>query len=263
MTATPPDVDRVLSVAREAATAGGNVALSAFRTPLSITPKASKMDPVTQADVDAQNRVVEVIRDSFPDHTIVGEEGDQLKEIPDTGPAWVIDPIDGTNNFTHGNRVWATCIAYVEDGDPQAAITRLPALGDEYVAGDTTLRDNEPVTVSDRDDPELCTVSLTFGLQPQHRPLFAEVSRNLLEAFGDLRRFGTGQVSLAMVAAGELDGAVSAVRLSPWDTVAGVHLVRQAGGTVTDIDGNPWRWDSEGVVASNGKVHDTLLSIIP
>ncbi|MFC6990583.1 inositol monophosphatase family protein [Haladaptatus sp. GCM10025707] len=263
MTATSPDADRALSVAREAAMAGGNVALSAFRTPLRITPKASKMDPVTQADIDAQSRVVEVIHDAFPDHTIVGEEGDQLKAIPETGHAWVIDPIDGTNNFTHGNRIWATCLAYVVDGTPQVAVTRLPAFGDEYVAASETLRDNDPVRVSTRDDPEFCTVSLTFGLQREHRPLFGDVSRNLLETFGDLRRFGTGQVSLAMVAAGELDGAVSAVHLSPWDTVAGVHLVEQAGGKVTDINGNPWRWDADGLVASNGEIHDDLLSIIP
>jgi myo-inositol-1(or 4)-monophosphatase len=92
-----------------------------------------------------------------------------------------------------------------------------------------------------------------------HRDEFAATCRVLVERFGDVRRLGSAQLQLAMIAAGTLDGALTNVDSNPWDTVAGVHMIRLAGGTVTDMDGDPWRHDSHGLVASNGEIHDQLL----
>jgi myo-inositol-1(or 4)-monophosphatase len=91
------------------------------------------------------------------------------------------------------------------------------------------------------------------------RDEFAATCRVLVERFGDIRRLGSAQLQLAMVAAGTLDGVLTNVVSNPWDTVTGVHMVRLAGGRVTDLNGDPWRHDSRGLVASNGGIHDSLL----
>ncbi|MFT4891812.1 MAG: myo-inositol-1(or 4)-monophosphatase [Halobacteriales archaeon] len=256
------DADRRRDLAREAAVSGGAVALESFREDIDVLTKDGKTDVVTQADRDAQSTVVAVIEDEYPDVAIVGEENDALKRVPETGPAWVIDPIDGTNNYVRGIREWGTSVAAVIDGEPVAAATALPALGDTYVAGrNDVTRNGEPVAVSDRRDPELSAVSPTIWWGYDRREEYGTIATEIVERFADLRRVGCAQASLAMVADGALDGVVTNVNPNPWDSIAGVLLVRSAGGRVTDIAGDPWRHDSRGLVASNGRIHDELLQV--
>ena len=275
------DATRRTTVAERAARAGGDLALERFRTDIAVETKDGKTDVVTQADRDAQSRVIEIIREEFPDDAIVGEEDsvepsstahasgqspraeEALKEVPEEGPAWVIDPIDGTANYVRGIPVWATSVAAMIDGEPVAATNSMPALEDCYVAdGEETRLNGEPVSVSDREDPETCTVSPTLWWNFEQRGEFAAAVQAIVERFGDMRRFGCAQGTLNMIADGGLDGAMSDVRPNPWDTVAGVHLVRKAGGRATDLEGEHWRHDSEGLVVSNGTVHEAVLEAI-
>ncbi|WP_137285205.1 inositol monophosphatase family protein [Halorussus salinisoli] len=257
------DAEERLAVAESAARAGGRVAEQSFRQGIEVETKSGKTDVVTEADRQAQQRVIEVIREEFIEDAIVGEEEDELKEVPDEGDAWVIDPIDGTNNYVRSIPVWTTSVAAVRDGDPVAAVNDCPALDETFVAGpDGVRRDGEPVSVSDRTDPETFTVAPTIWWGFDRRDEYAAICRELVERFADIRRFGSAQVTLGMVAAGSLEGAVTNVDPNPWDTVAGVHMVRQAGGTVTDLHGDPWRHDSESLVASNGEAHDELVAAL-
>lgn len=250
-------------VAERAARAGGDLALGRFREDIAVETKDNKTDVVTQADRDAQSRVIEVIREEFPNDAIVGEEEDELKEVPDEGPAWVIDPIDGTNNFVRDIRIWATSVAATVDGEPVAATNAMPAIGDYYVAdAEETRLNGDPIRVSERIDPETCTVSPTLWWDFDHREEYSRAVRAIVERFGDMRRFGCAQATLGMVSTGALDGTLSDLRPNPWDTVAGVHLVRNAGGKVTDIEGERWRHDSRGLVVSNGHVHDSVLEAV-
>ncbi|WP_339103431.1 inositol monophosphatase family protein [Haloterrigena salinisoli] len=250
---------RRASVAVHAARAGADVAEASFRGELEVDHKNGKTDVVTQADRDAQRRVIEVIEASYPDDPIVGEEEDALKAVPETGPAWIVDPIDGTNNYVNGIRAFGTAVAAVRDGEPVAGATVCPALGDTYRVGPTgAFRNGEPLSVSARSDPEAGTVCPTYWWDFDQRDQYAAAVRGLTERFGDVRRFGCAQLELAMVASGALEGTITNLRANPWDTVAGVALVRAAGGTVTDLEGNRWRHDSAGLVASNGHLHDEL-----
>ncbi|MFP8952508.1 inositol monophosphatase family protein [Natrialbaceae archaeon A-arb3/5] len=252
---------RRATVAREAADAGAAVAAESFRTALEVELKDGKTDVVTQTDSDAQVAVIETIRESFPDDPIVGEEDDALKQVPDEGPAWIVDPIDGTNNFVDGNRTFCTAVAAVEDGEPVGTALVAPALSDTYRAGpDGAFLNDEPLSVSDRSDPEESMVCPTFWWDFDQRDQYASMTRALVERFGDMRRYGCAQLELAMVAMGALEGVVTNVRINPWDSVAGVSLIREAGGVVTDLDGERWRHDSVGLVASNGEIHDELLA---
>jgi myo-inositol-1(or 4)-monophosphatase len=258
------DASTRLAVAREAATTGAEIAMEGFRGEFTVESKGSALDSVTAFDLEVQHQVATLLREENPDAVIVGEETlptvDTRTTVPDEGDAWVVDPIDGTNNFVGGNRNWGVAVAAVEDGEPVAAVNEFPAIGDTYVAatGETT-RSGELCSVSDRRVPEEFTINPIFGLSPRHRRLLSEYVGIVAEEFGDHRRFGCAQLALSAVAAGELDAAVSAVRLHPWDLVGGVHLVRQAGGRVTDIHGERWTPNSVGLVASNDEAHGRLV----
>lgn len=255
------DASRRAAVAERAARSGAAVAAARFRDGIPIETKDGKTDVVTEADRAAQREVVDVVAETYPDDTIVGEEDDVTKAVPETGSAWVIDPIDGTNNFVRDISVWATSVAAVRDGEPVAAANVLPELDDVYVAGpDEATRNGEPITVSERTDPDTCTVAPTIWWGFDRREEYARAVTEVVEQFGDLRRFGCAQATLSMVASGALDATITNVETNPWDTIAGVHLVERAGGTVTDLDGEPWRHDSVGLVASNGEVHDEVLA---
>lgn len=316
-----------LAVAERAAGAGAMLALRGFRTSLRVETKASRTDHVTQADLDAQRRVVEVIRTVHPGEPVVGEEATEAVEeaIPSSGPAWVVDPIDGTGNYVRGVPWWTTSVAALVDGEPVAAATVMPTVGDRYVAGasapgegendadrgddadgvsmepnanananadgnadadaDATSHgsapphgtesgptvtspaavarlNDEPMRVSEVEEPALATVSPIMWHALDDREGFVELTAALLERFDDVRRFGSAQATLALVAAGGIDGVVTRVTADPWDTVAGVHLIRRAGGTVTDVAGEPWRPDAPGLVASNGHLHGALLEVL-
>ncbi|GGJ06886.1 inositol monophosphatase [Halobellus salinus] len=252
--------DRV-SVAQRAAEVGAEVAADQFRSGIDVERKANKTDVVTAADRDAQAAVIDVLREAYPNDAIVGEEAGALKRVPASGAAWVIDPIDGTNNYVRGTRLWGTAVAAVRDGSPVAGATNMPALGDVYwTDGDRTYRNGESVSVSGRTDPETCAVAPTMWWGFGAREEYERACRAIVERFGDLRRIGCAQAELAGVAEGSLDGIVTNIRPNPWDTLAGVAMVRAAGGTVTDLDGDPWRHDSAGLVASNGRIHDTVLA---
>ena len=243
-----------------AAEAGGSVALESFRAGVAVETKDGKTDVVTQADRDAQRRVAGVLGESYPGEPVVGEEDEEASAVPDEGPAWIIDPIDGTNNFVRGVPVWTTSVAATVDGEPAAGASVCPALGDTFrLADGEAVVNGEVASVSDRTDPERFTVSPTMWWEMDRRDEYAGICRGVVERFGDLRRYGSAQYALALCAAGALDGVVTNVRAYPWDSVVGAGLVDAAGGTVTDLNGDPWRHDSTGLVASNGEAHGVVL----
>ena len=246
--------------ALRAAEAGAEVAAAAFRGDFDVERKSGKTDLVTDADRDAQRQVTTTIREAYPDDPVVGEEDEEASAVPESGPAWVVDPIDGTNNFVRGVPVWTTSVAATADGEAVAGASVCPALGDTFrLDGGTATVNGEVASVSDRTDPETFAVVPTMWWGFDRREEYAGICRGVVERFGDLRRYGSAQYALALCATGAVDGVVTNVRAAPWDSVVGAGLVEAAGGTVTDVDGDPWRHDSTGLVASNGEAHEAVL----
>ena len=224
--------------ALRAAETGGSVALESFRGDVAVETKSGKTDVVTQADRDAQRRVTATIREAYPD-----------------------DPIDGTNNYVRGVPVWTTSVAATVDGEAVAGASVCPAFGDTFLLENGTARFNgEVLSVSDRTDPETFAVAPTMWWEFDRREEYVGICRGILERFGDMRRYGSAQYALALCATGALDAVVTNVEAYPWDSVVGAGLVEAAGGVVTDIEGEPWRHDSTGLVASNGEAHEAVLS---
>ncbi|MEF8783278.1 MAG: inositol monophosphatase [Haloarculaceae archaeon] len=266
------DAMRRAVVAERAARAGGVVAQDRFRTEIPAETKANRNDLVTEADREAQEQVITTIREEFPSDALVCEEDaappgpDEIelhKSIPESGDVWIVDPIDGTGNYVRDIRFWTTSVAAVVNGSPVGVATYLPAEGDIYTAGpESVTRNGSQMAVSDRSDPETFAVALIGGWPARHGARYASLFRATASEFGDLRRLGSIQGVLALVAAGSLDAAFMPAQPHPWDAIAGVHLIRRAGGTATDIDGDRWQHDSEGLVVSNGETHDTVLATI-
>ncbi len=255
--------EELVLVAKESAAAGADVAETAFRTDIPVEFKESKTDVVTQADREAQHAIIDRIQQTLPDDTIVGEEGETAEALAVNGRTWIIDPIDGTNNYIRGNRRWATSVTCVQDGDPIVAVNDLPALHDRFVATqDGVYRNDTQVTVSDRSDPETFQVAPGIWWPFDERDEYAMATSEIVNRFGDLRRPGSAQAELSMLAAGAIEGLITNVETNPWDTVGGAAMVEWAGGTVTDLNGNPWQPDCRGIVASNGTAHQTLLEAV-
>jgi myo-inositol-1(or 4)-monophosphatase len=262
------------AVAERAARAGGVVANESFRGDLSVDTKSRKNDLVTQADREAQQQVIATISQEFPTATLVCEEESQpigagmeditlVEEIPASGDAWVVDPIDGTSNFVREIRFWATSVAALSGGEPVGVATYLPAEDDIYTAGpESVSRNDTSMAVSDRTDPETFAVGLIGWWPPRHGEEYASLFESAAAQFGDLRRMGSMQSTLALVAAGGYDAAVMPGTPHPWDSIAGVHLIRRAGGTVTNLHGESWQNGDRGLVASNGQAHETVLETV-
>ena len=256
-----PTAAESLTIARDAAEAGAEIACQYFREGIGNDFKRDRMDPVSKADQEAQERIIDVLAEREPDAAIVGEENDARKSVPESGAGWIIDPIDGTNNFVRDNRLWGVSLARTVDGEPVAAATALPATGDTYAAGtDVVERNGVACSVSDRIEPSSLIVAPIFGLKDRDRDDYDVVTSYIHHELGDLRRLGSGQTSLAMVACGEIDAAISTVHMTAWDTVAGAHMVRAGGGRVTDLAGERWRHDSESLIATNGEIHEEILT---
>ncbi|KAA9409916.1 inositol monophosphatase [Haloarcula hispanica] len=268
------DASHRAAVAERAARAGGVVAREQFRGDLSVESKANKNDLVTETDRDAQRQVVATIRAEFSRDrflceedlsTLAGPDTDSEPEavdsIPNSGSVWVIDPIDGTANYVRGMRLWGTAVSAVVDGEPVASVTYLPSYGDLYTAGpESVTRDGTELSVSGRTDPETFAVAPVGWWDRDDRDEFGRLCSAVGDRFGDIRRLGSFQATLAHVADGALEGLVCTRPMAPWDTLAGVHMVRRAGGTVTDLDGEPWTHDSDSVVASNGEAHEAFVA---
>jgi myo-inositol-1(or 4)-monophosphatase len=249
-----------METARVAARRGGAVALDSFRETISFETKANKTDVVSAVDREAQRTVIEAIRERFPDDAVIAEEDDASETVPDGGAAWIVDPIDGTSNYLRGLRSWATSVAAVVDERPVAAVSVFPALEDTYSVGpDGAFRNDQSLSVSDRTDPETFVVAPLLWWDHDRRDEYAAAAEAILDRFGDLVRLRCAQLTLAQVAAGGIDAAITNVDPDPWDVVAGAFAIEQAGGTVTDLDGNSWTHASTGLVASNGACHQRVL----
>lgn len=255
-----------LTIARAAATTGGAFARSNFGTTLEVDNKGEAGEPmgpadvVTETDREAQRQVTEVLAERDPAATIVGEENNAAKTVPGTGRAWVIDPIDGTFNFVRGLHYWTTSVAATIDGEPVAACSVLPALDRTYSANDTdAFLDGKHISVSGRAAGQSAAVAPIIPPSYGDRSVYGDGVGELFEWFGTTVRFCSAQVTLGLIARGALDGAVTPQRPNPWDSLAGVQLIRQAGGVVTDLDGERWTVDSDSMAASNGQIHEELL----
>ena len=236
----------------------------ARRESLEVGSKADPNDLITEADLAAQDLIVGRIGEAFPNDKIVAEESG-MHEIPgDVGErCWFIDPIDGTQNFISGIfPVFAISIAFARASVVRAAGVALPIPGTNFLAEKDAgaYRDGARLRVSSVDSLSMSRLEVDFG-SPRTREKGVRTLCPLAARAGQFRSQGSAVVSLCSVASGESEAYVH-VGLSSWDYAAGMLLVEEAGGRCTQMDGAPVSLVDAGqsIIASNGAVHDELLS---
>lgn len=238
----------------------------AGRQEITVTSKRDANDLLTEVDLTIQKRAVDRIRDLFPGDTIVAEEG-EFSQVPrdHRGRCWVMDPIDGTNNFVRGIfPIFAISIAFAMNGESVSAGVLLPGTGDLLLAerGAGARLNGKPTRVSEVQNVGESRIDMDFS-GPQDRAAFIERGSGVLLHAGQLRCHGSAVVSLVQVATGDAEAYVH-MSLAPWDYAAAQLLVEEAGGMATRHDGSPLRlFDGrKGVLVSNGAVHGSLLELL-
>lgn len=217
---------------------------------------------VTDADIMAEQIIIEQLEKNFPEHNIIAEEnGNQNK---DSEFSWVIDPIDGTHNFMHSHPHCCTSIALMKDGQPMLAVVYDPFRNELFTAikGRGAQLDGRRIRVSSRSklaESMLCT-GFPYRDMDEIKP-WLKTFAIVLPRAQNIHRTGSSVLDFAYVACGRYDGFWE-FGMKQWDIAAGALLVSEAGGLITDVSGNTDYFKSGDVIAGNPKVHEKLTYLI-
>jgi myo-inositol-1(or 4)-monophosphatase len=248
-----------LEAAIEIAQEAGKVLMEELSRPLDIRYKGDEVDLVTQADKRSERLIVERLSKYFPDHAIAAEEGTGHESASASQFRWHVDPLDGTTNFAHGYPCFCVSIALAQQDTLLAAAVFNPFYNELFAAarGQGATSNGKKIHVSKV--ATLSTSLLCTGFPVRNR----KASPNL-QYYGDftqrshgVRRDGSAALDLASVAAGRFDGFWE-FGLQKWDTAAGVLLIEEAGGRVSDFAGNPYRLGGPVILATNGLIHEEM-----
>ena len=252
-----------LTVATRAAQSAGEVLTRSFREGV-VHRSKEVSNLVTDADLEAERAIVAVLRDAYPGHSILGEE-EARHGSPDAEHLWVVDPLDGTNNFAHRLPHFAVSVAYYREGQAECGVVLAPVLGDLYTAirGGGASHNGRPVRVAGHD--RLDQAMIGVGFYYDRGAMMEATLRSIANLFRcnihGIRRYGTAALDLCMVGCGQF-GAFFEYQLSPWDFAAGRLFVEEAGGRVTDCLGRPLPLAVSSVLASHGPLHESTLDIV-
>ena len=258
-------LEKVAQTGRQAALAAGAVLRQNYSKPHQITMKGA-IDPVTETDLQSQEMIIALIRQTFPDHVILAEEtiGDSRRPGVSRECAayrWIIDPLDGTVNFAHGYPAFCVSIACEAAGVLQYGVIYDPLRDELFEArkGQGAWLNGRAIRVSQTDRLERALVATGFPYDIRERlpETIGRISRILGKVQG-LRRGGSAALDMCYVACGRFEGFYEE-NLKPWDTAAGLLLISEAGGRVTRFDGGPYDIYSPNILASNGLVHDKIF----
>jgi len=237
-----------LELAFELADAADAISFLRFRTGLAVETKPD-LTPVTEADRAVESELRRLLSEKRPDDAILGEEGGVSGE---SSRRWILDPIDGTRNYTRGVPIWATLIALEESGTVQLGVISAPAFGRRWSAerGKGAFADGERLAVSTVARVEDAVLSFAYE----------DGVPDLASRAWHVRGFGDFWAHM-LVAEGAVDGAIDAVGVSEWDLAAVQVIVEEAGGRFSDFSGVS-RIDGRGAVTSNGLLHNELLRAV-
>ena len=246
----------------EATKAGAAEVVRFFNSDFKISNKEGMNNLVTEADHAAEKAIIEKIKSQYPDHHILSEEVGEL--VQNSRYKWIIDPIDGTVNFAHGIPLNCVSIAVEHNGEIVLGAVYNPHMNEFFLAekGRGATLNDKPIKVSDQTEPiKACLVTgfpYTY-LDMPNGPL--SIFERFIRKGVPVRRLGSAAIDLCWVAAGRFDGFYEH-KLEAWDSAAGFLMVEEAGGKVTDFEGNAFSPYQHRLLATNGKLHDELLAII-
>jgi myo-inositol-1(or 4)-monophosphatase len=242
---------------------GGSVLLEYYNKLQTLQVQSKgRFDYVTEADLAAQEAIVQLIRQRYPEHNILAEED---KRVPgQQASRWLVDPLDGTTNFIHGFPVFAVSVALEHEDSIVLGAVYDPCRGELFLAqkGHGATLNGRPIQVSARRNLNEALVATAFPWR--EKSILARYLKGFTQVFArvaDIRRGGSAALDLAYVACGRCEGFWE-LGLSPWDIAAGHLLVKEAGGYISDFSGgNNHIWVGD-VIAGNSHTHGFLLGVI-
>lgn len=273
------DIPELLAVAEELAVAAGKLAYTKWVNPVPVSSKGFR-DVVTEADFAAQALITNAVKSCFPTHGFLTEEDDD--SLPTEGAViWVIDPIDGTINFSRGMPEFCVSIAAVAGGKPLAEVLAAPKIlagaiydpmrGELFSAGlglgGFVARDKDgekrPLSVSPISSLNQALVTHDWSHEVAGRQYVLQRLDSIAHHVFSIRAVGTASLALAWLAAGRTDLYFN-YTLRPWDIAAAQLLIAEAGGSLTNADGSPLIWDVAGMacLASNGRLHSPYIDMV-
>ncbi len=252
-------MNEFLGVAIEIAREAGAVLREGFFRPKKISYKG-EVDLVTESDRRSEELVVARLQKRFPDHGIVAEEGGGA--AAGAKYCWHVDPLDGTTNFAHGYPCFAVSIGLVEDGKPLVGVVFNPIADELFTAarGEGAFLNGNRIRVSPVEKLAQSLVATGFPTHLRKKSSNMEYYWQFTLRTHGVRRDGSASLDLCSVACGRFD-AYWEFGLSSWDTAAGVLLVEEAGGTVSDLAGQPYRLGGPSLISSNGRIHRELQQV--
>lgn len=239
--------------------AAGEIALAHFRGDHAIATKG-RGNVVTEADVEVELRVKDILRAEFPDHKILSEETSADTDAS-TGWTWVLDPIDGTKNYAMGIPVWCTNIALCLDAQPVIGIT-FDAVHQEAfwaIEGGGAFVNESPIAASNAPDVASSIIGVDLGYEDVLGSKQIELMSRIFPNVQSIRILGSAALAFAYVACGRLD-LFTHLNIAPWDVAAGILLVREAGGAASDRSGGPMRLTSKAFAAGGRRAHDDFMA---
>lgn len=252
------NIEQLKLIAQEA----GRIVKEGYHAPKNISHKGV-VDLVTEYDVKTEAFIIEKLKQHFPDYTLVGEESHKGGYIYDK--AIYIDPIDGTTNFVHGIPHLAISLGVWEEGEPTHAVVFNPILDEMFwaIKGEGAYCNGEKLHVSSQNTLQSSLIATGFPYAKAHAGIeyrwVVACITNLLPHIQDIRRLGAAAIDLCYLAQGKVE-AFYEIDLKPWDVAAGILIVQEAGGKVSNVFGKTYSLDDKSIVVSNGKVHEQLLN---
>ena len=269
----PSDQSRELATAISAAKSGAEILTQYFADLGSAEIQTKQTGDqyqgiVTQADVEAERAIVAEIKKTFPDHEFLGEE--EHSASADAEHLWVIDPLDGTNNFAHGIPHFAVSIAYYRNGKAHCGVIIDPCRNDTFTTerGEGAFwhkpdgtRIRASVNQHARFEDTMIAVGFYYDRGPMMQATLAATEELFQQNIHGIRRFGTAALDLVSVGIGRYGGYFE-YKLSPWDFAAAQLFVTEAGGMVTTCSGDPLGLNVSTVLATNSRLHQQILPIV-
>jgi myo-inositol-1(or 4)-monophosphatase len=259
-------MDPMLNIAIRAARSAGDLIIRVVDRidTLTITPKG-RNDFVSEVDQQAENEIIRILLKAFPDHGILAEEsGQQLGSSRTEEYTWIIDPLDGTTNFLHGFPQFAVSIGLMQRGKLELGVIYDPLKQELFTAkrGSGAMLNNKRIRVTKQAALRGALLGTGFPFKDQrHLDAYLGMFRSLIGDTAGIRRAGSAALDLAYVATGRLDGFWE-IGLYPWDMAAGVLLIQEAGGIVSDFTGGERYFASGNVLTASPRLHRIMLEVI-
>ena len=254
-------MNTILEFAVQCALESGRIQSEYFQKRIGIRYKG-EINIVTDVDIACQQKIIELIEKKYPDDCIIAEEKANI--FDEKRNKWIVDPLDGTTNYAHGYPFFCTSIAYEVKGEVVVGVVYNPIFNELFFAqkGEGAYFNGEKIRVSSIHDMKQALLSTGF---PYDLPTSTKnnISHfvNFLYHAQAVRRDGSAAMNLSYIACGRFDGHWE-MKLNPWDVAAGALIVKEAGGSITNFQGENFSIYGDELVASNGLLHDRLLEVL-